>query len=127
MFCQREVCQQILDSGGEYRVVVKDNQPAVKREIQHAFAQPQSFPPYAQKKVRADRRTVRTFEKSRGRIETRILTTTTLCNDHLNWPGVQQAIKLERITIRKGIEIRTIQYALTSFSRQQASTHDLLC
>ena len=47
-------------------------------------------------------------------------------NDHLNWPGVQQAIKLERITIRKGIETRTVQYALTSVSRQQASTSDLL-
>jgi predicted transposase YbfD/YdcC len=27
MFCQREICQQIIDSGGDYFVVVKDNQP----------------------------------------------------------------------------------------------------
>ena len=45
MFCQREVCQQILDSGGDYLVVVKDNQPAVKREIEVAFAEPRGFSP----------------------------------------------------------------------------------
>lgn len=33
MFCQREVCQQIVDSGGDYLVAVKENQPALLREI----------------------------------------------------------------------------------------------
>jgi predicted transposase YbfD/YdcC len=28
MFCQRELCQQIIDSGGDYLVAVKENQPA---------------------------------------------------------------------------------------------------
>ena len=73
-----------------------------------------------------DRRSARTVEKSRGRVETRILTTTTLSNDHLNWPGVQQTVRLERITIRRGIETRTVQYALTSVSRKRANTDDLL-
>jgi hypothetical protein len=42
MFCQREVCQQIVDSGGHYFVVVKDNQAdlkaAVAAEFQAAFS-----------------------------------------------------------------------------------------
>jgi hypothetical protein len=33
MFCQREVCQQIVDSGGDYLVAVKENQPGILREI----------------------------------------------------------------------------------------------
>lgn len=33
MFCQRELCQQILDSGGHYFLTVKGNQPALEREI----------------------------------------------------------------------------------------------
>jgi hypothetical protein len=33
MFCQREVCQQIIDSGGHYFVAVKGNQAALEREI----------------------------------------------------------------------------------------------
>lgn len=34
MFCQREVCQKVLDSGGDYFLQVKDNQPTLLREIQ---------------------------------------------------------------------------------------------
>lgn len=45
LFCQRDVCQQILDSGGDYLVVVKDNQPAVKRDVEVAFAEPRGFSP----------------------------------------------------------------------------------
>lgn len=77
-------------------------------------------------KLHEDRRTARTQEKSRGRVETRILTTTTLSNDHLNWPGVQQAIRLERITIRRGVETRTIQYTITSVKRKRANTENLI-
>jgi hypothetical protein len=38
MFCQREVCQQIIDSGGEYLAAVKENQPGILREITLEFA-----------------------------------------------------------------------------------------
>ena len=38
MFCQREFCQQVLDSGGDYLVAVKENQPGLLREIQQEFA-----------------------------------------------------------------------------------------
>jgi len=38
MFCQREVCQEVLDQGGHYLLVVKDNQPALKEAITAEFA-----------------------------------------------------------------------------------------
>lgn len=38
MFCQREVCEQVLDSGGDYLFAVKDNQPTLLREIEQEFA-----------------------------------------------------------------------------------------
>lgn len=37
MFCQREICQQIIDSGGDYLIVVKDNQPELKAAIEAEF------------------------------------------------------------------------------------------
>jgi hypothetical protein len=37
MFCQREVCQQIIDSGGHYFVVVKANQPTLQETIAAEF------------------------------------------------------------------------------------------
>ena len=45
MFCQREVCQEVLDSGGDYFVVVKDNQPTLRRNVQLAFAESKAFSP----------------------------------------------------------------------------------
>ena len=37
MFCQREICQQIIDSGGDYFIVVKDNQPSLQETIAAEF------------------------------------------------------------------------------------------
>jgi len=45
MFCQREICQEILDRGGHYLFVVKDNQPTLHREIQAAFVNEAAFSP----------------------------------------------------------------------------------
>ena len=36
-YCQRELCQQIVDSGGDYLFVVKDNQPELKEAIEADF------------------------------------------------------------------------------------------
>ena len=38
MFCQRDLCQQIVDSGGDYFITVKDNQPTLLREIELELA-----------------------------------------------------------------------------------------
>ena len=37
MFCQRDICQQIIDDGGDYLIVVKDNQPELKAAIEAEF------------------------------------------------------------------------------------------
>ncbi len=37
MFCQREVCQQIVDAGGDYLFTVKDNQPDLRSAIEADF------------------------------------------------------------------------------------------
>ena len=37
MFCQRDLCQQIVDDGGHYFFVVKDNQPSLKEAIAADF------------------------------------------------------------------------------------------
>lgn len=48
MFCQRDVCEKILDQGGDYLVIVKGNQPALQRQMQNAFAISRSFSPLPQ-------------------------------------------------------------------------------
>jgi hypothetical protein len=37
MHCQQETCQQILDSGGDYLVTVKDNQASLHRALSQEF------------------------------------------------------------------------------------------
>ena len=37
IFCQRDVCQQVIDQGGDYLFVVKDNQPELKAAIEAEF------------------------------------------------------------------------------------------
>jgi hypothetical protein len=37
MFCQRDLCQQIVDDGGHYFFEVKDNQPELKKSIAAEF------------------------------------------------------------------------------------------
>jgi hypothetical protein len=38
MFCQRDLCEQIVGSGGDYFFPVKENQPALLREIKLELA-----------------------------------------------------------------------------------------
>jgi hypothetical protein len=45
-FCQRDLCQQVLDCGGDYLICVKENQPTLLREIQQEFiAEKSAFSP----------------------------------------------------------------------------------
>ena len=72
--------------------------------------------------------TYQTIENTRGRIETRRLTCSTILNEYLDWPGVQQVF--EYTTQRKNIatgEVETYkQYGITSLSPARATAADLL-
>jgi hypothetical protein len=46
-FTQKHICQQVTDCGGDYFLVVKDNQPALKEQIETAFTEPFSPLPEA--------------------------------------------------------------------------------
>lgn len=37
MFCQRDICRHITDSGGDYLLTVKDNQPSLLRTLKSDF------------------------------------------------------------------------------------------
>ena len=45
MFCQKEICREVIDSDGDSFFVVKDNQPTLRQDIQLAFAKAEAFPP----------------------------------------------------------------------------------
>lgn len=37
MFCQRDLCEQVVAAGGDYLLTVKDNQPELKAAIAAEF------------------------------------------------------------------------------------------
>lgn len=38
LLCQRDICQRVVEGGGDYLVPVKENQPSLQREIARAFS-----------------------------------------------------------------------------------------
>jgi len=39
-FTQRDICQRVTEAGGDYFLVVKENQPSLKEQIETAFSEP---------------------------------------------------------------------------------------
>lgn len=67
-----------------------------------------------------------TLNKTHGRVERRELTSSTMLNGHLDWPGVKQVCKVHRKIIRDGKMTSEVQYAITSVGRDQADAATLL-
>jgi predicted transposase YbfD/YdcC len=126
MFTQRELSTQIVQAGGEYIWLAKENQPRLQEAIAQLFApQPRTpgwgTPPH-------DFQTAVTHNKGHGRVEARSLTSSELLNDYLDWPHVSQVFKLERrrTKLKKEDRQTEVVYGLTSLSRQQADAARLL-
>jgi predicted transposase YbfD/YdcC len=67
-----------------------------------------------------------TKTKEHGRRVQRRLQTTTRLTGHLDWPGLQQACRLTRVTWRNGQEQQEVEYAITSAARSKADADKLL-
>jgi predicted transposase YbfD/YdcC len=112
LFCQRALCRQVLDAGGDYLLTVKANQPALHRAISRLFdATPGAPPP----PPLLDRREARTVERGHGRQdEVRHLIASTDLAGYLDWPGAAQVVRVERAWREKGRRKRQVRYGVTS-------------
>ncbi len=91
---QRNLSAQIVEAGGDYVWIVKDNQRNTRWAIERLFAPEKPLPAMGHPPM--DFRSATTVEKSRGRLEERTLTASSLLNEYLDWPYVRQVCKLER-------------------------------
>lgn len=122
LLTQRELAREILDRGGDFVFIVKRNQPQLYEDIEYLFEPPlpllkgESWP------------TAETFDAGHGRIERRRLQTSTMLNEYVNWPGVEQVFQLERqVTNKKTGEVTTqTVYGITSLSAEEADAEQLL-
>jgi predicted transposase YbfD/YdcC len=131
LFCQRgrplgSMCAQVGDAGGDYLVIVKENQSALHRAIAALFAhradtalRAASLPPW-------DMRAATTVDKGHGRCEMRHLVASTALNDYLDWPGLAQVLMVERTWWEHGERQHALRYAITSLPPAVADAARLL-
>lgn len=120
---QRAISEQIIEAQGHYLWPVKDNQERLHQDIRRLFAPEQPKRGFGQ--IKTDFETARQVSYGHGRIEIRIIQTSEMLNDYLDWPGVRQVYRLERqfFWIRRCEVYKTsndIEYGITSLSRKQA-------
>ncbi len=122
----RQVSAQIVEAGGDFVWIVKDNQPNTRRAIEELFAPEKSIP--GQGCPPMDFKSDKTVDKQAGRLEERRLTMSNMLKDYLNWPYLAQVFKLERrfTTLATGEVTTEVQYGLTSLSAQEAGPGRLL-
>jgi predicted transposase YbfD/YdcC len=126
MHTQRQLSAQIVEAGGDFVWIVKDNQANTRRAIEQLFAPEKSVPGLGCPAM--DFQSAQTSEKQAGRIESRRITVSSLMNDYLDWPYLGQVFKLERrfITLATGEVETEVQYGLTSLTHQKANPEKLL-
>jgi predicted transposase YbfD/YdcC len=125
MQTQRELSVQINEAEGDYIWLVKNNQPQLHADIEQWFAPETHVKGFSA--ATKDFQTVRTVNKGHGRREERTLTTSSLLNDYLNWPGLAQVFKLERHVVNTATgEVRhETVYGITSLTAKKADAKRL--
>jgi predicted transposase YbfD/YdcC len=126
MHAQRGLSLQIVQAGGDYVWIIKDNQPTTRQAIELLFTpqQPiagQGCPPM-------DFQQAQTVDKAHGRLEERTITVSSLLNDYLEWPAVAQVFKLERrfTNLTTGEVQQDVRFGLTSLSSSKANPERLM-
>jgi predicted transposase YbfD/YdcC len=119
LLTQRHVAQTIVDAGGDYVMIVKDNQPQLRADIELVFTLP---PPGDHQE------TARTVDIGHGRIEQRNITTSEALVGYNDWPGLAQVFELGRyvITQKTGKERAEVVYGVTSLRPERATPGRLL-
>jgi predicted transposase YbfD/YdcC len=119
LLTQRQVAQTIVEKGGDYVMIVKENQPQLRADIELVF----TLPPAGDRQE-----TARTVDIGHGRIEQRNLTTSAALVGYSDWPGLAQVFELGRhvITQKTGKERVEVVYGGTSLPPERGTPGRLL-
>jgi predicted transposase YbfD/YdcC len=119
LLTQRHVAQTIVDKGGDYVMIVKENQPRLRADIELVF----TLPPVGDRQE-----TARTIDIGHGRIEQRNITTSEALVGYSDWPGLAQVFELGRHVLiqNTGEERVEVVYGVTSLRPERATPGHLL-
>jgi len=125
MFAQRNLSTQIVEAGGDYCWIVKENQPTLYDDLRLLFGpQPEDLP--GTSTIPDDFVTVRTVEKAHGRLDERVLTISSLLAEYQGWPYLAQAFEVVRTSYGKRGCTREVRYGITSAPASSASAARVL-
>lgn len=117
LLTQRKLALYIVeDRKAHYVFIAKDNQPSLAEDIRRVFEN-RKAPDYSEP-----------YTLAHGRIESRLIWTSTVLNDYLEFPFVGQIFAIQRHTIDKksGEETHEMAYGLTSHSPLSANAEQVL-
>jgi predicted transposase YbfD/YdcC len=120
LLTQRAISEDIIKQGGDYLLVVKENQPQLLDDIKMSFLDYW----WLRDTMRAGRLT----DQHGNRTHEWRLQAATLLEGYSRWPGLRQVLKLERTVSNKlsGEVRREVAYAITSLGPEQASPVELI-
>lgn len=111
-FCQRALSAQVVQQGGDYFWVVKENQPTLLADLRLLFAEPPWGEPMPSS-LRCGRRGERQ--------ELRLLRCSTALVGYTDWPHLGYACTIQRVVTRAGKTSYEQQYAVTSLRPDRSS------
>jgi predicted transposase YbfD/YdcC len=119
LLTQRRVAQTMGDKGGDYVMIVKENQPQLRADIELVF----TLPPIGDRQDPA-----RTVDLGHGRIEQRNSTTSAALVGYSDWPGLAQVFELGRHVMfpKTGKARVEVVYGVTSLCPERATPERLL-
>ena len=105
---QRQWCRSVRAQGGDYVLIVKQNQRGLLQDLALLFEG--AWPAWL------EQRSVTTLNKGHGRIEVRQLRASTELNEYLaaQWQDVAQVFQIEREIVRQGHATHEVVYGFTS-------------
>jgi predicted transposase YbfD/YdcC len=125
MFAQRNLSSQIVEAGGDYCWIVKENQPTLYDDLRLLFGpQPAELP--GTSPIPDDFVTVQSVDKAHGRLDERVLTISSLLAEYQGWPYLAQAFQVVRTSYRRRGCSREVRYGITSAPASSASAARVL-
>lgn len=130
LLTQRKVSQDIINGGGDYVMIVKENQKSLLDDVRTVFDGPcshLSFRRVTEEQI-LRKWSDQTIDSGHGRIEERFLTSSDELKGYSDWAGLHQVFELTRTVITKktGEVSKETVYGITSLSPEQASPLRLL-
>jgi predicted transposase YbfD/YdcC len=125
LYCQRQLCAQVVEAGGDYLVLVDGNQPTLQADIQQLFAPPPPPQPGHAPITIAETR-ARMVTKGHGRLEVREIRVSSELADYLDWPYAVQVFTVTRTWTRQGVTKQEVKYGITSLPETVAAAERVL-